>query len=76
MGGEPGEDLRDLRGSLALAENHFGHALAKGAVVIDLGEAQVFKREMAQALDGFVGRELFGAHLVESSQAERYVRVL
>ena len=63
MSGEAGEDLRDLRGSLAFAEDHFWHPLSESAVVIDLGESEVFKGEMAKTLDGFIGRQLFGAHL-------------
>ena len=41
---QPAEDAGDLGGGLTLAENDFGHALAQGAVVIDFGETEVFKR--------------------------------
>ena len=53
--GQAGEDSGNLAGRFSLRENHFGHALPKGAMVIDLGEAQVFKGHVAEALDGFVG---------------------
>jgi hypothetical protein len=38
-----GEDLSDLSGRFSFTENHFGHAMAEGAMVIDLGEAEVFE---------------------------------
>jgi hypothetical protein len=55
VGGQAGEDFGYLSRGFALAENHFGHALAEDAVVVELGKAQVFEGEMAKALDGFVG---------------------
>jgi len=67
MGGKVDENLCHLGGRFALAENHLGHALAEGTVVIDLGEAEVFEGEMAKALDGLVGGELFGANFVEEA---------
>src|ERR1017187_271997 len=65
VGGEPAEDFGHLTRRFALGKNHFGHALAQGAMVVDLGEAQVFKRQMTQALDGGVGREVLLSDLVE-----------
>ena len=53
--GQSRENFGHLSGSLALAENHLGHALAEGTMVVDLGEAEVFEREMAETLHGFVG---------------------
>jgi len=41
---------RDLRGSLALPEDHFGEALAQAAMVIDPGETQVLEWCLAQKL--------------------------
>src|SRR5579862_4090874 len=38
MFGEPSEDSRDLRRGLPFSENHFRHAGAQGAVMIDLRE--------------------------------------
>ena len=71
MGGQADEDLGELGWRFAFAENYFGHALAEGAVVVELGEAQVFEGEMAQALDGFVGGQLAFADLSEEI-AERF----
>jgi hypothetical protein len=34
-------------------------------MMVDLGKAQVFKRQMAEAIDGSVGREFAAAHLLE-----------
>src|SRR5580704_11827454 len=49
----------------ALGENHFGHALAQGAMVVELGESQVFEGEMTEALDSFVGGESLFSDLLE-----------
>jgi hypothetical protein len=51
--------------SFAFAENDLGHTDAQSAVVIDFGEAEIFKRQMAQAGDGIVGREFAFADLLE-----------
>ena len=45
----------DLPRRFSLAEDHFGHALSKGAMVVDFGKTQVLKWQVAEALDGFVG---------------------
>ena len=37
-------------GVFPLPENHFGHAVPKGAMVVDFGEPQILKRQMAQAV--------------------------
>jgi hypothetical protein len=34
-------------------------------MVIDLGKSQIFKRQVPQALDGIIGRDLTPAYLVE-----------
>ena len=44
-------DRRDLRGALALAEDHFRHAAAQRAMLVDLGEAEILEGQMAQALE-------------------------
>jgi len=62
-----GEDRRHLRWGLAFSEDHLGHAGTKGAVMIHLGEAEVFERQVAQAGDGFVGSEFTFANLLEKS---------
>ena len=48
------DDSGDLLGRFAFSEDDFGEALAERAVMIDFGEAQVFKGEMLEALDGGV----------------------
>ena len=73
MGGESGEDFGDLGGRFAFAEDNFGHALAKGAMVVELGEAEVFERKMTETLNSLVGRELFGPDFME--QLSEGVRV-
>ena len=63
--GQPGEDRRHLRRSLALTENHFRHPVAQRAMVIHLGEPKVLEGKMPQALDPVVGRKLAPSHLLE-----------
>ena len=65
MLGEARKDSCHLRRRFALAEDHFRHAGAQGAVMIHFGEAEIFERKMAQAIHGLVGRELAPAHLLE-----------
>ena len=52
--GAGGDDTRAdrsyLRGAFALAEDHLRHAAAERAMLVDLGEAKVFKGQVAQAL--------------------------
>ncbi|MGA7568819.1 MAG: hypothetical protein WBW53_22395 [Terriglobales bacterium] len=48
-----------------MSKDHFGHALTKGTVVIDLGEAEILEGQMAQALDGLVGRKTLVSDLLE-----------
>jgi hypothetical protein len=65
VGGEAGEDVGDLAGRFARGKNHLGHALAEGAMMVELGETQVLKRQVTQALDGFVGGEALFSNLLE-----------
>src|SRR5580698_1839555 len=65
MLGQAGKNLRYLCRGLALAEYDFRHPRAQRAMVIELGESEVFKRQMAQAGHGLVGRELSAANLLE-----------
>ena len=46
-------------------EDHFGHSVAQRAMVIHLGESQIFEWKMAQAVDRVVGRKLAPADLLE-----------
>src|SRR5258706_5160950 len=58
------ENLRHLQRSLALSEDHFGHARAQGAMMVDFGETQIFERQMTQAVDRLVAWELAPAPLL------------
>ena len=65
MPGQPGEDLCRLRRGLPFTENHFGHARAQGAMMVDFGESEVFEGQMAKTVNRFVGRKFAAAHLLE-----------
>src|SRR6266852_9470714 len=65
VGRQASEDVRHLARRFALGKNHLGHALAQGAMVVDLGETEVLKGQVTQALDGVVGREALFADLLE-----------
>ena len=70
------DDFCDVLGSLAPAKYHFGIALAKSAVMIDFGKADIFKGHVLEAFDaGFGGnsslphglqkfQNFFGVHKV------------
>jgi hypothetical protein len=45
-------DLRNLLGCFATAEDHFSVALPQSAMVVNFGEAEVFKGHVAQAVEG------------------------
>ena len=63
--GQTRKDGRHLGRSLARTEDHFGHPVAQGAMVVQVGESQIFEGKMAQAINGGVGGKLAPAHLVE-----------
>lgn len=65
MFGEPSEDSGNLRRCLPFSENHFRHACAQRAVMIDLSETEIFERKMTQARDGIVWSQLAFANLVK-----------
>ena len=65
MLGEAGEDSGDLAGSFAQGEDHFGNALAQGAMVVDFGKAEVLERHVAQSLNGCVGGDSLLSDFVE-----------
>jgi hypothetical protein len=52
--GHAGKDGGDLGGGFSGGEDDFGHAGAQGAVVIELGEAHVFKGEVFEACEGSI----------------------
>ena len=63
--GQTGKDGRHLGRSLARTENHFRHPVTQGAMVIQVGESQIFEGKMAQAVNRGVGRKLALSYLVE-----------
>ncbi len=65
MSGEANEDSCDLCRSLAFSKNDFRHAGTQCAMVIDFSEAEIFKGQMSQTIDGLVGREFAVAYFVE-----------
>jgi hypothetical protein len=65
VGGEADEDVGYLGWRFARGEDHLGHALAQGAMVVEFGETEVLKGQVTQALDGVVGREALFLDLVE-----------
>jgi hypothetical protein len=56
MLGQARKDFGRLRRSLSLSENYFRHAGAQRAMMVDFGEPQVFKGQMAKTIHGGVGR--------------------
>ena len=54
-----------LLGRLAFGEDHFGHAVAQRAMVVDFGEAQDPRTACGAAFDGRVDIYCAGAHLFE-----------
>ncbi len=72
---QAGEDPGHLRRRFAQAENHLGHALPQGAVMIHLRESQVFKWKMAEASNRLIGRELLGPDLIEQMAKRDAVHV-
>jgi hypothetical protein len=58
-------DRNDVIDGFAQAEDYLGHAVAQGAVVVYLGETDVFEGEMAKFGEGCVGIDGAGAHFVQ-----------
>jgi len=49
--------------SLTLSQDDFGHSVPQGTMVVDFGESEVFKGQMAQARHGIVGSEFATAYV-------------
>jgi hypothetical protein len=62
------DNPRDLQRRFAFAKNHLGKTLAKRPVVIDLGETQVLKGQMLQAIGSFLGRKSPELHQFQNFQ--------
>ena len=65
MLGQAREYARNLRGRLSFSENDFRHAVSQRTMMVHLGEAEVFKRQMTQPVHGVVRREFALAYLLE-----------
>jgi hypothetical protein len=63
--GHPAEDFGDLGGCFAGGEDDLGHAGAQGAVVVELGEAEVFKGKVFEAIEGIADGNAAVADFVE-----------
>ena len=50
------EDASNLRRCLPRSQNHLGHAGADGAVMVNLGEAEVLEGHVTQTFERLVGR--------------------
>jgi hypothetical protein len=59
------ENLRDLRRSFPFGEDDLRHSDPNAPMMVHLGKAEVFKREMPHPGNRVVGRELAGADLIE-----------
>ena len=59
------ENSGEVSWRLAFSEDDLRHACAQSAVVIHLGESQIFEGKMAQALDRFIGSKLAPSDLLE-----------
>lgn len=62
--GDPGDLLR----SFALPEDDFGEALTQRAMMVDFGEAQIFKRKMLEALEGSAAGQFPALHRLQNFQ--------
>src|SRR3984957_4304971 len=65
VGRQASKNIGYLCGGLAEGEDYFGHPLPYRAMMIDLGESEVFKGQVTKALDCFVGGKAFFSNLIE-----------
>jgi hypothetical protein len=65
MLGQTKKYVRHLFRRFILPEDYFSHTRAQSAMVIHLGKAEIFKRQMTQTLHGLIRRESALAHLLE-----------
>ena len=54
-----------LRRGLPFSQDHFGHAGTQSTMMIDFGEAEIFKGQMPEAIDGGVRSKRPAADLLE-----------
>ena len=65
MQGHADKNLGHLRRALAGGEDHLRHAGAQRAMMIELGKADVFKGQVAQAVERIVDLGAALAHFIE-----------
>jgi hypothetical protein len=65
--GHAGKDGGNLGGRLACGEDNFRHSSAQGAMVVELGEAEVFEGQVLEAIDGIANGSAPVADFVEES---------
>jgi hypothetical protein len=70
------DDFSDLLRRFAFGENDFGEALTQSAMMVDFGKTQVLKRQVLEALDGPVGRELPGLYGFQNFQQFRLMHAI
>ena len=58
-------DGHDVVDGFAQAEDHFGHAVAQRAVVVYLGETDVFEGKMTEFGEGCVSIDSAAANLIQ-----------
>jgi hypothetical protein len=62
---QPAENFGEMSRILSRTKDHFRHADAQRAMVIEVGEAKIFEGEMTHFFDSLVGRELATAYVFE-----------
>ena len=58
-------DGDDVVGALAESENDFWHAVAQCAVMIDLGETEIFEGQVTHAGESGIGVDRAAANIIE-----------
>ncbi len=60
-----GKDRGNLGRRFSFAEDDLRHSGAQGAMMVDLGKAQILKWQMPQASDCVIGRELAASYIAK-----------
>jgi hypothetical protein len=56
------DDGRNLLGRFGFAEDYLRNSLTQGTVVVDHGDAGIFERKLAQALEALIDTEVASLH--------------
>lgn len=70
------DDFSDLLWSLAFGENDFRKALAKGAVMVNFGEAEILEGQVLETFNGRARREFSGLHGFQNFQQFRLIHAI